>query len=82
MPVTSKITISTYIFTCQFPLLQHDFRYYLLTKDYAIVSGMLFATVKYVIVGLFNSSIDHIYFESWGSEFPWSSYSTVLLRSH
>ncbi|KAJ5212478.1 uncharacterized protein N7498_004124 [Penicillium cinerascens] len=33
---------------------------------YAIASGMLLATVNYVIVGLFNSSIDHIYLRSWG----------------
>ncbi|KAJ5974960.1 hypothetical protein N7481_008667 [Penicillium waksmanii] len=33
---------------------------------YAIASGMLLATVNYVIVGLFNSSIDHIYLQSWG----------------
>ncbi|KAJ5131968.1 hypothetical protein N7448_006126 [Penicillium atrosanguineum] len=33
---------------------------------YAIGSGMLLATVNYVIVGLFNSQIDHIYLRSWG----------------
>ncbi|KAJ5160387.1 uncharacterized protein N7482_007391 [Penicillium canariense] len=33
---------------------------------YAIASGMLLATVNYVIVGLFNSEIDHIYLPSWG----------------
>ena len=60
----------------------HDYRLYLylrvilnarmvdcvLTRlaDYAIASGMLLATVNYVIVGLFNSEIHHIYLPSWG----------------
>ncbi|KAL3488155.1 glycosyl transferase family group 2-domain-containing protein [Aspergillus germanicus] len=33
---------------------------------YAIGAGMLLATVNYILVGLFNSSIDHIYTPSWG----------------
>ncbi|KAJ5986604.1 hypothetical protein N7451_010969 [Penicillium sp. IBT 35674x] len=33
---------------------------------YAIASGMLLATVNYVLIGLFNSEIDHIYLPSWG----------------
>ncbi|EAW08577.1 uncharacterized protein ACLA_033130 [Aspergillus clavatus NRRL 1] len=33
---------------------------------YAIGSGMLLATVNYVILGLFDSDIDHLYLPSWG----------------
>ncbi|KAL2838983.1 glycosyl transferase family group 2-domain-containing protein [Aspergillus pseudoustus] len=33
---------------------------------YAIGAGMLLAAVNYILVGLFNSSIDHIYMPSWG----------------
>ncbi|KAL1878422.1 hypothetical protein Plec18167_004494 [Paecilomyces lecythidis] len=33
---------------------------------YAIASGMLLSVVNYVVVGLFNSEIDHIYLRSWG----------------
>ncbi|KAI9372868.1 glycosyl transferase family group 2-domain-containing protein [Aspergillus egyptiacus] len=33
---------------------------------YAIGSGLLYATVNYILVGLFSSSIDHIYLPSWG----------------
>ncbi|KAF9890520.1 hypothetical protein FE257_005925 [Aspergillus nanangensis] len=33
---------------------------------YAIGSGMLLATVNYVLVGLLNSDIDHLYLPSWG----------------
>ncbi|KAJ5593912.1 uncharacterized protein N7459_000120 [Penicillium hispanicum] len=32
---------------------------------YAIASGMFLATVNYVIVGLFNSDLDHLYLQSW-----------------
>ncbi|OOQ81930.1 hypothetical protein PEBR_40995 [Penicillium brasilianum] len=33
---------------------------------YAIASGMMLSVVNYIIVGLFNSEIDHIYLRSWG----------------
>ncbi|EPS28344.1 hypothetical protein PDE_03290 [Penicillium oxalicum 114-2] len=33
---------------------------------YAIASGMMLSVVNYVIVGLFNSEVDHIYLRSWG----------------
>ncbi|KAF7712668.1 Glycosyl Transferase Family 2 protein [Penicillium ucsense] len=33
---------------------------------YAIASGMFLSVVNYVLVGLFNSEIDHIYLRSWG----------------
>ncbi|GFF80523.1 hypothetical protein IFM53868_02877 [Aspergillus udagawae] len=33
---------------------------------YAIGSGMLLATVNYILLGLFDSDIDHLYLPSWG----------------
>jgi hypothetical protein len=65
MPVTSKVTIIAYIFTCE--LFESPPSYQSLTSaDYAIASGMMLSVVNYIIVGLFNSEIDHIYLRSWG----------------
>ncbi|RHZ63639.1 uncharacterized protein CDV56_109291 [Aspergillus thermomutatus] len=64
MPVTSKVTIVAYIFTCRPPAL--PFSTWLTDTDYAIGSGMLLATVNYILLGLFDSDIDHLYLPSWG----------------
>ncbi|KAL4888330.1 glycosyl transferase family group 2-domain-containing protein [Aspergillus ambiguus] len=33
---------------------------------YAMAAGMLLSTVNYIVVGLFNDDIDHLYLPSWG----------------
>jgi hypothetical protein len=72
MPVTSKVTILAYIFTCEFYHPVSSFfppSVSLLINnlpDYAIASGMLLATVNYVLIGLFSDDIDHLYLPSWG----------------
>jgi hypothetical protein len=68
MPITSKVTIVAYIFTCKppppFPSIITGFTAN--RQDYAIGSGMVLATVNYILLGLFDSEIDHMYLPSWG----------------
>jgi len=73
IPVTSKVTILAYIFTCESTASAPSACWVSLVSltnpysaDYALASGMFLATVNYVLIGLFPDDIDHLYLPSWG----------------